>query len=54
MGSGELAGRLERRRSGAKSVLCERSVLDQDDCIVISAENWVAKSHILLDIHCEK
>ena len=52
--SGEFAGRSKRRRSGAESVPCERSVLDHDDCVVISTEKWVAKSHILLDIHCEK
>ena len=41
-------------RSGAELVPCEKFVLNDDDCIVISGEKWVAKSHILLDIHCEK
>ena len=54
MHSRELAGRLERRRSGAESVLCEWSIQDHDDYIAISAEKWVVKSHILLNIHCEK
>ena len=34
--SGGLAARLKGNGSGAESVLCEKSVLDHDDCIVIS------------------
>ena len=48
-----LAGRWERRRSGADPVVGDCSLLDHEEWILISDEEWVAKSHILLNVHCE-